>query len=1508
MPPPARPQALSPTSSASSSSFISNAVGPSDAAPPPQPTPSPPSSLPSSAQAQAASEHQTKHYFSSRSTHSAPAPSSSAARSVATSPACLAPASAAALIRSAASSPCVSTVPLPSPARHAGAATRSRQPSLTAAELAALSPPLPAELDSLAGFVTTFDRLAPQTQSVLLAYLLRRLPSHSLQLFSSLVLPTLKRDFLALLPLELSHQILEHLDLRALSRCSSVSKSWHRVVDGEQGVGDMMVWKKMLLKDGWFDEDEVRYRRHELAWVRSSLDGKQLGDWCAQAPSVVLNPTRASSTTTLMEEDGYNSPPVVVNEDGRQWELGRLGEEGEMSPLVKIPPGLYKKLYRKHFITKQNWIHGRHKTVSFPGHGSSVVTCLQFDDDKIVSGSDDMSIHIYDTNTGQLRRKLVGHEGGVWALQYWNQALVSGSTDRTVRVWDMETGRCTHLFNGHTSTVRCLLIVPPAPSYDDPDRLDPQEPLIVTGSRDATLRVWRLPMPGVDASYSPDATAVAANGAAANEHANPFFRHVLTGHTNSVRAIAGHGRVLVSGSYDSTVRVWDLVTGESTFCFRGHREKVYSVGYCHELQRAVSGSMDATVRVWCTRTGVSLFNLEGHSSLVGLLELSPSYLISAAADSTLRIWSPTTGQCLATLTGHSAAITCFHHDPNLNRIVSGSDGGVKAWELSSCPQPAQHPHPRSSNPSATVRTTPPPLNIASVLALPSSSHGGANTGPGYAFTQGPNGPQPVHGRFVRDLVSQIMGVWRVRMDERRMVSALQREGGKTWFEVFDFGEGVGEFGGVVEGVGDSRWAEEDEGEGDGDGEGAEGEGEIDGEDAEIMGDGDDGEEGGENFEEDGWEDVEDEEEVDMEEDVGGVVMEDMGGVIDGLDDRGFRAPSEGGRCRDGRASRGFADDAADSVTSRYESGGGLIRELTALLANSSLGSGKDGAGAAPSSVVGDDALVSELFKGHSDGSWEERDEHIASASSSSGSQRHFVEAASYPTTTSRYFAPSGVGWPGVTSYPNMDRPDGFNGSSSSSDLGCKFDYGDFGRAVNMPQRRSTGSRGTMPFATVPASRIAVSRQGKVGREGELDPPLKLAHITMFAAPLQNSSTANTAPDVTARKVLKRLQSELMQLMVSTSAAPSEDRMELVNDNSWLYAAGRRMSDMSLFRPPFGQTTLSVHDSNAIAPQTNGVSGVSAFPDPDNIMNWYGTIKGPSATVYDGLTYKLSMKFPTNYPYSAPTIRFETPIFHPNVDTAGNICLDILKDKWSACLNVQTVLLSLQSLLEEPNNDSPLNLQAAQMWSRTKEFRDMVMKTWKDVYVPFGAIRCSQGTSAAPSEDRMELVNDNSWLYAAGRRMSDMSLFRPPFGQTTLSVHDSNAIAPQTNGVSGVSAFPDPDNIMNWYGTIKGPSATVYDGLTYKLSMKFPTNYPYSAPTIRFETPIFHPNVDTAGNICLDILKDKWSACLNVQTVLLSLQSLLEEPNNDSPLNLQAAQMWSRTKEFRDMVMKTWKDV
>lgn len=79
---------------------------------------------------------------------------------------------------------------------------------------------------------------------------------------------------------------------------------------------------------------------------------------------------------------------------------------------------------------------------------------------------------------------------------------------------------------------------------------------------------------------------------------------------------------------------------------------------------------------------------------------------------------------------------------------------------------------------------------------------------------------------------------------------------------------------------------------------------------------------------------------------------------------------------------------------------------------------------------------------------------------------------------------------------------------------------------------------------------------------------------------------------------------------------------------------------------------------------------------------------------------------------APTITFTTPCFHPNVDAAGNICVDFLKERWSAAYSVSSLLVSLQSLLGDPNTASPLNSQAAQLWESPVEYRATLVREYR----------------------------------------------------------------------------------------------------------------------------------------------------------------------------------------------------
>lgn len=91
------------------------------------------------------------------------------------------------------------------------------------------------------------------------------------------------------------------------------------------------------------------------------------------------------------------------------------------------------------------------------------------------------------------------------------------------------------------------------------------------------------------------------------------------------------------------------------------------------------------------------------------------------------------------------------------------------------------------------------------------------------------------------------------------------------------------------------------------------------------------------------------------------------------------------------------------------------------------------------------------------------------------------------------------------------------------------------------------------------------------------------------------------------------------------------------------------------------------------------------------------LMGPSDTPYEGGVFILSVEFTPEYPMKPPLMNFITPIYHPNIGTDGHICLDTLQNNWSAALKLYDVILSIQSLLNDPNPSSPMNGTAAELY-------------------------------------------------------------------------------------------------------------------------------------------------------------------------------------------------------------------
>lgn len=99
-------------------------------------------------------------------------------------------------------------------------------------------------------------------------------------------------------------------------------------------------------------------------------------------------------------------------------------------------------------------------------------------------------------------------------------------------------------------------------------------------------------------------------------------------------------------------------------------------------------------------------------------------------------------------------------------------------------------------------------------------------------------------------------------------------------------------------------------------------------------------------------------------------------------------------------------------------------------------------------------------------------------------------------------------------------------------------------------------------------------------------------------------------------------------------------------------------------------------------QQDPPAGVSASPVSDNVMTWNAVIIGPSDTPFEDGTFRLLMQFDEQYPNKPPSVRFISQMFHPNVYASGDLCLDILQNRWSPTYDVAAILTSIQRYFKE----------------------------------------------------------------------------------------------------------------------------------------------------------------------------------------------------------------------------------
>ncbi|KAF7344134.1 Mycorrhiza-induced WD40-repeat domain protein [Mycena venus] len=268
-----------------------------------------------------------------------------------------------------------------------------------------------------------------------------------------------------------------------------------------------------------------------------------------------------------------------------------------------------------------------------------MVTSVAFSQDgsRVISGSGDETVRIWNAMTGEMRAELEGHTGPVNSVAFSQDSsrIVSGSDDKTVRIWNAMTGEMQAELKGHAGGGQ-----------------------IVSGSDDETARIWN-----------------AATGDMQVE---------LEGHTGKVNSVAfsqDSSRV-VSGSGDKTVRIWSTATGEMQAELKGHTGWVKSVVFSQDGSRVVSGSNDKTVRIWKATTGEMQAKLEGHTDWVYSVAFSQdgSRVVSGSDDKTVRVWNATTGEMQAELEGHTGGVNSVAFSQDSSRVVSGSDDEtVRIW-------------------------------------------------------------------------------------------------------------------------------------------------------------------------------------------------------------------------------------------------------------------------------------------------------------------------------------------------------------------------------------------------------------------------------------------------------------------------------------------------------------------------------------------------------------------------------------------------------------------------------------------------------------------------------------------------------------------------------------------------------------------------------------------------------------------------------------------------------------
>ena len=265
----------------------------------------------------------------------------------------------------------------------------------------------------------------------------------------------------------------------------------------------------------------------------------------------------------------------------------------------------------------------------------------------LASGSNDDTIRLWDTITGNYKQTLVEHTQDINDVVFSpnGRIIAGGSDDDNVYLWNATTGSLLQTFEGHTSKVNSVAFSPDGHT-------------LASGSNDDTIRLWdvntrqeKQTLEGhrggvYSVAFSPDGRTLASGGNGEIIHlwdtGTGKHKQTLIEHTQDINDVAfsPNGRIIAGGSVDDNVYLWDATTGILLQTFEGHTDWVNSVAFSPDGRILASGSDDYNIHLWNTTTGEHVQTFEGHTDYINSVAFSPNgrVIASAGFDDTIRIW------------------------------------------------------------------------------------------------------------------------------------------------------------------------------------------------------------------------------------------------------------------------------------------------------------------------------------------------------------------------------------------------------------------------------------------------------------------------------------------------------------------------------------------------------------------------------------------------------------------------------------------------------------------------------------------------------------------------------------------------------------------------------------------------------------------------------------------------------------------------------------------------------